>query len=86
MKSKKAFTLMELLVVMAVSMIIVSIAVPYIRASYIDASVQGARQRAAVLNQAVERATQIDGLDNPILFSSDVDELEEFLKVRGYIK
>lgn len=86
MKSlKKAFSLVELLVVVAVMVIIVGIGVPALRTSRQDSIETAAHGQSRTLNDAKNRAI-ILGDTNPLLTGNDLPGLANYLLDEGYLQ
>lgn len=82
---KKAFTLVETLIVAAVLAIIITIAVPAILSSRQNAEYRTADANAKLLNDGITRAT-LEGDTDPVLSGSNVEALALYLVAENYVQ
>lgn len=82
---QKAFTLVEMIVVIAILAIIVAIAVPALSTSKIDAEHAAQDANTTTLNQGLQRAA-LKGDTSPVLYGTDVEAIATYLLVNNYIQ
>lgn len=82
--AKKAFSLIEILVVVALIGIILGIAVPALNSSRQDSIETAASANAKSLNDARTRA-KLKGDENPVLDGNDAVAAAQYLITEGYL-
>jgi len=86
MKSfSKAFTLVEILVGVAILVIVVSIAIPALRSARTDADNRAADANAKILNDGRNRAI-LDGATDSVLYGNNEISLATYLVEQGYVQ
>jgi len=83
-KLKKGFTLVEVLIVVAILGIIATIAVPALQDAKEESELQAGRGNAKTLNEGIKRA-ELDNNIDPVLYGNDVNALTNFLLQEGYL-
>lgn len=79
-----AFTVIELVVAVAIVALIIGVGVPALGQARVDSTVATNEQIAQTLNAAIVRA-EIDGNMDPVLRGNDIDAARTWLIQNGYV-
>jgi prepilin-type N-terminal cleavage/methylation domain-containing protein len=88
-KKKNGFTMLEMMVAIAIIVVIVAIAVPAINSSRADSNNAQAAANSKVINDAIQRAYITKGDTNPAIYgptATNVQAAVIYLYGQGYIQ